>query len=86
MTIEEKRAAILRKHGIEPDPVIEYYKQFDDRDEIRQNLKLTVTQRFEKAIAMGQMRQELIDAGYEGVPLNYSEIRTLYKAWRESNL
>jgi len=74
MTIEEERAAVLRTYGIEPDLVIEYYKQFIDREELRRNLKLTVTQRFEKAIAMQQTRQELTDAGYEDVPLNYGEI------------
>jgi hypothetical protein len=84
VTIEEKRSAILRKYGIEPDPVIEYYKKFVDRNEIRENLKLTVTQRFEKAILMQEMRQELIDAGYQNVPVNYGEIRMLYKTWQES--
>jgi hypothetical protein len=30
------------------DPVIEYYKQFVDREALRENLRLTVDQRFEK--------------------------------------
>jgi hypothetical protein len=30
-----------------PDPVIEYYKKFVDRDLLRANLKLTVDQRFD---------------------------------------
>jgi hypothetical protein len=31
--------------SIVPDPVIEYYKQFVDRDKLRANLRLTVEQR-----------------------------------------
>ena len=53
MTVEEKRAAILRKYGIEPDPVIEAYKKDIDRTLIRENLKLTVEQRFQKMMDFG---------------------------------
>jgi hypothetical protein len=38
----------LETYGIEPDPVIEAYKKDVDRSLIRENLKLTPTQRFQK--------------------------------------
>jgi hypothetical protein len=34
--------------SLEPDPVIEYYKQFIDRSLLRENLKLTPTERVRK--------------------------------------
>jgi len=48
---------------IEPDPVIEAYKQHVDRTLIRENLKLTVTERFEKLMALQCFAEELRRAG-----------------------
>jgi hypothetical protein len=31
-----------------PDPIIEYYKQFVDREALRENLRLTLDERFER--------------------------------------
>jgi hypothetical protein len=46
-----------------PDPVIEYYKKDLDRTLYRENLKLTVTERFEKAMALQRFAEELRRAG-----------------------
>jgi hypothetical protein len=47
------------------DPVIEAYKKDIDRTLIRENLKLTVEQRFEKAMALQRFAEELRRAGRE---------------------
>ena len=49
----------------EPDPVIEAYKQGVDRSLIRENLKLTPTQRVEKLIELQRFAEELRRAGDE---------------------
>lgn len=46
-----------------PDPVIEHYKRDVDRTLLRENLKLTVTERFEKAMALQRLAEELRTAG-----------------------
>jgi hypothetical protein len=48
---------------IEPDPVIEAYKKDVDRTLIRENLKLTVEQRFEKLMRWLELAEELRRAG-----------------------
>src|SRR2546426_6088560 len=45
------------------DPVIEAYKKDIDRTLIRENLKLTVTQRFEKLMALQRFQEEMQRAG-----------------------
>ena len=50
---------------IEPDPVIEFYKKDVDRTLIRENLKLTVEQRFLKLMEMQRFAEELRRAGKE---------------------
>lgn len=52
-----------RPIAIEPDPVIEAYKKDIDRTLIRENLKLTVTQRFEKLMALQEFAEEMRRAG-----------------------
>ena len=47
------------------DPVIEAYKKDIDRTLIRENLKLTVTERFEQAMALQRFAEELRRAGTE---------------------
>ena len=47
----------------DPDPVIEAYKSGIDRTLIRENLKLSVEDRFRKAMAMARFADELRRAG-----------------------
>ncbi len=49
--------------AFEPDPVIEAYKKDIDRTLIRENLRLTVEQRFEKLMALQRFAEELRRAG-----------------------
>ena len=47
-------------HGpAEPDPVIEAYKPGIDRTLLRENLRLSVTERFEQLAALARMADEL---------------------------
>jgi hypothetical protein len=45
------------------DPVIEAYKRDIDRTLIRENLRLTVTERFEKLMALQRFAEEMRLAG-----------------------
>jgi hypothetical protein len=47
----------------DPDPVVEAYKKGIDRTLIRENLKLTVEERFRKAMALARFAEELRRAG-----------------------
>ena len=47
------------------DPVVEAYKKDIDRTLIRENLKLTVEQRFLKAMELERFAEELRRAGCE---------------------
>ncbi len=49
----------------DPDPLIEAYKRDIDRTLIRENLKLTVTERFQNAMALQRFAEELRRAGRE---------------------
>lgn len=46
-----------------PDPVVEAYKKGIDRTLIRENLKLSVEERFRKAMALARFADELRRAG-----------------------
>lgn len=46
-----------------PDPVVQAYKKNIDRTLIRENPKLTVEQRFEKAMALARFADRLRRAG-----------------------
>jgi hypothetical protein len=46
-----------------PDPVIEAYKKGVDRTLIRENLRLSVEQRFEKLMCLQEFAEELRRAG-----------------------
>lgn len=46
-----------------PDPVIEVYKRDVDRTLLRENLKLTVQERFEKLMELQRFAEELRKAG-----------------------
>ena len=50
-------------HG--QDPIIELYKKNIDRTLIRENLKLTVEERFRKAMALMRFAEEMKRAGRE---------------------
>lgn len=50
---------------ITPDPVIEFYKKDIDRTLLRENLKLSVTERFEKLMAIQRFAEEMRRAGLE---------------------
>jgi len=50
---------------LKPDPVIEAYKKDVDRTLLRENLKLTVEQRFEKHMQFQRFAEELRRAGKE---------------------
>jgi len=48
-----------------PDPVVAAYKRDIDRTLIRENLKLTVEERFRKAMALARFAEEMHRAGRE---------------------
>ena len=50
------------------DPVVEAYKKDIDRTLIRENLKLTVEERFRKAMALARFAEEMRRAGREARP------------------
>ena len=50
---------------ITPDPVIEFYKKDIDRTLLRENLKLSVTERFEKLMELQRFAEEMRRAGQE---------------------
>ncbi|MDP9171939.1 MAG: hypothetical protein M3N54_15080 [Acidobacteriota bacterium] len=49
----------------DPDPVVEAYKKDIDRTLIRENLKLSVDERFLKAMALARFADEMRRAGRE---------------------
>ena len=50
---------------ITPDPVIQFYKKDIDRTLLRENLKLSVTERFEKLMELQRFAEEMRRAGRE---------------------
>ena len=54
-----------RPEQFEPDPVIEAYKRDVDRTLIRENLRLTVEERFNALMRLQQFAEELQRAGRE---------------------
>jgi hypothetical protein len=56
-------AAILRRFGFEPDPVIEVYKKDVDRSLLRENLKRTPAERCENFLVMYHLAEEVRRAG-----------------------
>jgi hypothetical protein len=51
------------RERLDPDPVIELYKRDVDRTLLRENLKLTVSQRLDKLFQLQQFAAELRRAG-----------------------
>jgi hypothetical protein len=48
---------------VTPNPVIEFYKKDVDRTLLRENLKLAVTERFEKLMSLQRFAEEMRRAG-----------------------
>lgn len=55
--------AILRRYGIEPDPVIEAYKKDVDRTLLRENLRRTPEERSANFLRMYHLSEEMRRAG-----------------------
>ena len=55
---------------LEPDPVLELYKKDVDRTLIRENLRLTVDERFERLLQLIRFAEELRRAGKQQSQLN----------------
>jgi hypothetical protein len=55
--------AILRRFGLEPDPVIEAYKKDVDRTLLRANLRRTPEERWHNLLAAYRLAQEVRRAG-----------------------
>jgi hypothetical protein len=66
------------------DPVVQAYKEHIDRTLIRENLKLTVEERFRKAMALARFADELRRAGREsGRPKGMTDFGALLETlWR----
>jgi hypothetical protein len=58
-------AAILRRYGIEPDPVTEAYKKDVDRKLLRENLRRIPEERFDRLMALQLLAEECRRAGRE---------------------
>jgi hypothetical protein len=56
-------AAILRRFGLEPDPVVEAYKKDVDRTLLRENLRRTPEERSQNFLAMYRFAEEVRRAG-----------------------
>ena len=65
MAFDEDDATILRRYGIEPDPVIEAYKKDVDRTLLIENLRRTPEERDRLFLRMYALMQELRRAGAE---------------------
>jgi hypothetical protein len=61
----EDDATILRRYGIEPDPVIEAYKKDVDRTLLRENLRRTPEERLDNLAALQSFAAEVRRAGRE---------------------
>ncbi len=59
----------------DPDPVVEAYKKDIDRTLIRENLKLTVEERFRKAMALARFADEMRRAAVKLVGAGHDSFR-----------
>ena len=57
-----------------PDPIIEYYKQFVDREAIRANLKLTPEERLQKLEKESQTSLQMLDREPVGPPIPWKAV------------
>ena len=51
--------SLHNKVSIKSDPVVEFYKRDVDRTLLRENLKLTIEERFRKLMALQRFAEEL---------------------------
>lgn len=56
-------ASVLRRFGLEPDPVIEAYKKDVDRTLLRANLRRTADERWRNFLAAYHLAEEVRRAG-----------------------
>jgi hypothetical protein len=56
-------AELLRRYGLEPDPVIEHYKRQVDRTRLRENLRRSVAERMELLEELQRLHEEARRAG-----------------------
>ncbi len=67
------------------NPIIELYKRDVDRTLIRENLKLSVTERFERMMAVGRFLEELQQAG-RVIDLDARKAQSaLWREWKASS-
>jgi hypothetical protein len=74
---EPDDAEILRRFGIEPDPVIEAYKVHIDRSLLRQNLMRTPEERWANLTAAQGLAEEVRRAGAEARPKDLEAVAEL---------
>ena len=60
---QEDDATILRRVGIEPDPVIEAYKKDVDRTLLRENLRRSPEERWRNILTAYRLSEEVRRAG-----------------------
>ena len=60
---QEDDATILRRFGIEPDPVIEAYKKDVDRTLLRENLRRSPEERWRNILTAYRLSEEVRRAG-----------------------
>lgn len=65
MAAEADRGPVESGARVDPDPVVEAYKRDIDRTLLRENLKLTVEERFEELRRLQEFAAELRRAGRE---------------------
>lgn len=70
---------------LEPDPVIEFYKKDIDRTLIRENLRLTVEQRFDKLMALQRVAEELCYIGREDLVIGLTDAALRAIDWPPAN-
>ena len=69
-----------------PDPVIEFYKKDVDRSLIRENLRLTVEQRFEKLMTLQRVAEELCYIGREDLVIGLTDAALRAIDWKPANV
>jgi hypothetical protein len=68
-----------------PDPVIEAYKKDVDRTLIRENLRLTVEQRFDKLMALQRVAEELCYIGREDLVIGLTDAALRAIDWQPTS-
>jgi hypothetical protein len=66
------------------DEIIEVYMRDVDRTSLRENLKLTPTQRVEQLMEMQRFAEELQRAG-RNVPMRFAELKALMREEAEAS-